>query len=79
MFKRVYETGKAEYHPLVIYKDNRISGWRENYVFKRPSGEIVEVYKDLTKEKKKEEELKLSEENYKSLFNRSLDGYIRQQ
>ena len=77
MFKRVYETGKAEYHPLVIYKDNRISGWRENYVFKRPSGEIVEVYKDLTKEKKKEEELKLSEENYKSLFNRSLDGIYK--
>ncbi len=77
MLKRVYETGKAEYHPLAIYKDNRISGWRENYVFKLPSGEIAAAYKDLTKEKKKEEELKLSEENYRSLFNRSLDGIYK--
>jgi len=77
VFKRVYETGRSEYHPATIYKDKRILGWRENYVFKLPSGEIVSACRDLTEEKKKEEELKLSEENYKSLFKRSLDGIYK--
>lgn len=74
VFKRVYKTGRPEYSPVSMYKDKRISGWRENYVFKFPSGEIVVVYKDLTKEKQAEEELRASEEKYRSLFGRSIDG-----
>ena len=49
----------------------------DNYVFKYPSGEIVTVYKDLTKEKQAEEELKMSEEKYRTLFERSLDGIYK--
>ena len=74
VFKRVYKTGKPEYYPVTLYKDSRISGWRENYVLRFPSGEIVAVYKDLTKEKKAEEELKINEKKYRSIFERSLDG-----
>ena len=74
VFKRVYKTGRPEYHPVTMYKDSRISGWRENYVFRFPSGEIVTAYKDLTKEKQAEQELKINEEKYRSLFERSLDG-----
>lgn len=74
VFKRVYKTGRPEYYPISIYKDKRISSWRENYVFKFSSGEIVVVYKDLTKEKQADEELKINEEKYRSLFERSLDG-----
>jgi diguanylate cyclase (GGDEF)-like protein/PAS domain S-box-containing protein len=74
VFKKVYKTGKPKSFPLTFYKDNRISGWKENYVFKISPNEIVTIYNDLTEMKIKEEEIRLSEEKYRSLFNRSLDG-----
>ena len=43
VFQRVWKTGKSEYHPVSSYHDNRIAGWRDNYVYKLPSGEIVAV------------------------------------
>jgi PAS domain S-box-containing protein len=55
VFQRVWATGKSEHHPVAIYKDERISGWRENFVYKLPSGEIVAVYSDETKRKQAEE------------------------
>ena len=63
--KRVWKTGSPESLPLVQYKDDRINGWRENYVFKSPTGEVVAVYRDLTELKKAEETLKLSEEKFR--------------
>ena len=48
ILQRVYRTGKAEAYPAAFYEDNRIQGWRENYVFKLPSGEVVAVYDDVT-------------------------------
>jgi PAS domain S-box-containing protein len=41
------------------YHDGRIDGWRDNYVYKLPSGEIVAVYADVTEQKVTEEELNL--------------------
>jgi len=58
VFKRVWQTGKAEYFPLGQYKDERIIGWRENYIYKITNNEIVAVYSDKTKEKQDEEKLK---------------------
>jgi len=54
VFQRVWKTGKMEHHPVSFYKDNRISGWRENHVAKLPSGEIVAVYDDVTEHKRAE-------------------------
>ena len=34
VFQRVWKTGTPENHPISFYQDNRISGWRENYIFK---------------------------------------------
>jgi PAS domain S-box-containing protein len=59
VFQRVWLTGKPEYHPISLYKDERIIGWRENYVYKLPSGEIVAVYDNITERKKAEAALKL--------------------
>ena len=56
-FRRVWKTGKPEHHPISLYKDKRLTGWRENYVYKLPSGEIVTVYEDLTEKKMVEEKL----------------------
>jgi PAS domain S-box-containing protein len=55
VFHRVWKTGKSEHHPVSMYRDKRISGWRDNYVYKLPSGEIVTVYDDVTEQVKSAE------------------------
>jgi len=56
VLRQVYLTGFPEELPLSFYQDECISGWRENYVYKLPSGEIVCVYRDRTENIKAEEE-----------------------
>jgi PAS domain S-box-containing protein len=58
VFRRVCETGHPEHHESALYKDERISFFAENYVYKLPSGEIVAVYDDITVRKKAEEEIR---------------------
>jgi diguanylate cyclase (GGDEF)-like protein/PAS domain S-box-containing protein len=57
VFRRVWKSGVAEHSPVAFYQDERISGWRENYVYKLPNGEIVAIYDDVTKEKQAEERM----------------------
>lgn len=45
---RVWSSGNPEHLPLAHYQDERISGWRENFVYRLPSGEVVAVYDDVT-------------------------------
>jgi len=59
VFRRVCRSGEAERFPPAFYQDERISGWRENYVYRLDSGEIVAVYDDVTERKQTEEELRL--------------------
>lgn len=49
---RVYKTGIPETVPLFYYDDKRNSGWRKNYIFKLPTGEIIAIYEDITAYKK---------------------------
>ena len=58
VFQRVWKTGNPERLPISHYQDDRIIGWRDNYVYKLPSGEIVALYNDVTERKQAEEELK---------------------
>ncbi|MBI5680968.1 MAG: PAS domain S-box protein [Methanobacterium sp.] len=67
VFKRVWKTGKPEKYPVSLYKDARIEGWRENYIYKLPSSDIVAVYDDLTEIKQYEEELEQNQVRLKSL------------
>ncbi len=57
VFQRVWRTGKPEHFPVSQYKDQRIIGWRDNFVYKLPSGEIVAIYSDETVRKQAEEDL----------------------
>jgi PAS domain S-box-containing protein len=58
VFSKVWETGEPALHPVSYYKDDKLQGWRENRVYRLPTGEIVAVYNDLSKEKLLEEEKK---------------------
>ena len=57
VFHRVWKTGRPEHHPISMYKDDRITGWRDNYVYRLNSGEIVAIYDDVTLRKQTEEQL----------------------
>ena len=71
VFQRVFKSGIPEFFPEGIYKDDRTpESWRENWVYKLPSGEIVAVYDDVTERKRVEEEIKHS--------NRFLDTVINE-
>jgi PAS domain S-box-containing protein len=59
VLQRVWQSGKPEYFPSALYKNNKDPGtWRENWVYKLPNGNIVAIYNEITERKKAEEELK---------------------
>jgi len=57
VFRRVWLSGNAEHFPVSFYHNGRIGGWRDNYVYKLPNGEIVAIYNDVTKEKQADERI----------------------
>jgi len=57
VLQRVWRTGIPEAFPVTWYQDQRISGWKDNYVFRLPTGEVVAVYDDVTERKRAEEAL----------------------
>lgn len=57
VFRRVYQTGLSEHFPVTQYKDERITGWRENVVYRLSGGEVVAIYDDVTRLKEAEHNL----------------------
>lgn len=76
VLQRVARTGVAEALPASMYRDNRIEGWRENYVYRLPSGEIVAIYEDVTERKLAEDALRESEVKYRTLIENSGTGIV---
>ncbi|MHC4534089.1 MAG: PAS domain-containing protein [Planctomycetota bacterium] len=67
VFQRVYKTGTPEHHPISIYKDERIAGWRENYVYRLPSGQVVAVYDDVSALKRSELMTRMTDQCFKAI------------
>lgn len=67
VLRRVWKTGNPEHHDISFYKDNRIEGWRENYVYRLDTGEIVVIYDDITERKKAEKELEKHQQHLEKL------------
>ncbi|MEE8479897.1 MAG: response regulator [Desulfobacterales bacterium] len=53
---RVWKTGQDEHLPPFYYKDEIREGWRENHIYKLPSGEVVALFDDVTEQKQAKEE-----------------------
>ncbi|CCQ73653.1 PAS domain S-box protein [Magnetospira sp. QH-2] len=67
VLRRVWETGVPEHMPISFYQDERITGWRENYVYRLPGGEVVAIYDDITDFKETERKLLASEDKYRHM------------
>jgi len=76
VFRRVYKTGTPEHHPISIYKDERIAGWRENYVYKLSSGQIIAVYDDVSARKRTELVTRMTNECFRAIADYSYDWEV---
>ena len=56
-FQEVYKTGYSIHTPNSLINVNDQSLWRENFIFKLQTGEVVSSYLDHTKEKQLEENI----------------------
>lgn len=72
--QRVWRTGQAEHFPISFYSDERISAWRENFIFRLQSGELVVIYNDVTERKIAEVAIKESRENLQLLLDSMAEG-----
>jgi PAS domain S-box-containing protein len=75
VLQSVWKTGKPEYFSGGVYQDHRVPpSWRESYVYKLSSGEIVAVYQDVTEQKLAQKALEESEKRFRDLVENSLTG-----
>ncbi len=67
-FKKVFLSGKPEQIPTSFYDNELIKGWRETFILKLPSGEIVSLYTDETFKVKITQDLEKSEKLLQCTF-----------
>lgn len=76
VFQRVYKTGTPEHHPISVYKDERIAGWRENHVYRLPSGQIVAVYDDVSARKRTELVARMTDQCFRAIADYTYDWEV---
>jgi PAS domain S-box-containing protein len=76
VFRRVYKTGTPEHHPVSVYKDERIAGWRENYVYRLPSGQVVAVYDDVSARKRTELVTRMTDQCFRAIADYTYDWEV---
>ena len=76
VLQRVYKTGMPEHHPVSVYKDERIAGWRENYVYRLPSGQVVAVYDDISVRKRTELVARMTDQCFRAIANYTYDWEV---
>ncbi|MDD5035136.1 MAG: PAS domain S-box protein [Methylococcaceae bacterium] len=76
VLRRVCRSGSPESFPVTLYRDGRIEGWRENYVYRLDTGEIVAVYDNVTERVQTAEALRISTLKHRLLFESSRDALM---
>ena len=76
VLQQVWRTGEPQSHPVSVYRDQRISGWRQNYVCKLPNGHVMAVYSDVTQSKRNELAAKMSEQRFRAIANYTYDWEV---
>jgi signal transduction histidine kinase/pSer/pThr/pTyr-binding forkhead associated (FHA) protein/ActR/RegA family two-component response regulator len=61
-FRRVWRTANPESGSITFHEGEEITGWREYYIYRLPSGEIVAIFDNVTEKKKAEREQKALQE-----------------
>jgi len=75
VLQRVRKTGRPEHFSGGVYQNHRTPpSWRENFVYKLSSGEIVNVYQDVTQVKLAQKALEDSEKRFRDLVENALTG-----
>lgn len=72
VLKQVWKTGKPKTLPLKYYQTNRNEGWREAYIFKIKTGEVVAIYNDLSELLIKQGEAR----KYKTVVDQSVNPIV---
>ncbi|MDD1718004.1 MAG: PAS domain S-box protein, partial [Methanoregulaceae archaeon] len=73
VFQRVWGSGEPEHPAVAQYRDGRIVGWRDNFVYRLPEGEVITVYDDVTAMKETVDALRESEQRFRALISNSSD------
>ncbi len=76
VIRRVWRTGVSEEFPAFSYGAGSRTSWRQNYIYKLTSGEVVSVFEDITERKEAEDNLRKSEQNIRGLVENSLVGIL---
>jgi PAS domain S-box-containing protein len=67
VIRQAWWTGQPEHLPASFYQGGRSSGWREHFIYKLPSGEVVVIYDNVTATVLAEKALRESEERLRQL------------
>ena len=65
---RVWRSGVPEHLPISIGKQNQDAVWREYYIYRQSSGEVVILYDDISDQKRAEKVLRDSEARWRSII-----------
>ena len=67
--QEVWKTGESRHLQPFYYEDDVRRGWRENRIYRIPSGEVVALFEDVTERKLAEEALRASEHQKELILN----------
>jgi len=79
VIKRVWDTEIPENFPVITYNENRVLNWKDCYVFKLSTNEIVLIYDDISERMIAQEALWESEEKFRRLFHNANDSIFVQE